>query len=63
MKFLVWGGVIDISQNYHADENHKWGLSTMHYQPEYYKDVAKEIEKIVGKNIIQRGMEQLFKRK
>lgn len=56
------GGVIDISQNYHADENHKWGLSTMHYQPEYYKDVVKEIEKIVGKNIIQRGMGQLFKR-
>lgn len=57
------GGVIDISQNYLADENHKWGLSTMHFQPEYYQAVVREVEKIVGRNIIQKGMDRLFNKK
>ncbi|WP_252247355.1 DUF6270 domain-containing protein [Clostridium sp. ZBS4] len=38
--------VIDISDNYYADENHKWGLSPMHYQKEYYQDVLKELNKL-----------------
>ena len=57
------GGVIDISQNYLADENHKWGLSTMHFQPEYYQNVVKEIEEIVGKNIIQKSIDRLFNKR
>ena len=39
--------VIDISRDFHADEAHKWGLSPMHYQKEYYAAVAKRIEEIV----------------
>lgn len=58
-EILEMGGVINISQNYLADENHKWGLSTMHFQQEYYQDVVKEIEKIVGRNIIQKSINQL----
>lgn len=59
----VGGGVIDISQNYLADENHKWGLSIMHFQPEYYQNVVKEIEEIVGKNIIQKSIDRLFNKR
>lgn len=31
--------VIDICDKYYADENHKWGLSPMHYEKEYYKEI------------------------
>lgn len=35
---------IDISDKYYADENHKWGLAVMHYQKEYYQEVALKIK-------------------
>ncbi len=31
--------VIDICDDYYADEKHKWGLAPMHYCEEYYKKV------------------------
>ena len=39
--------VINCSKNYMADENHKWGLSPMHFQKEYYEKVLEEINKIL----------------
>ena len=39
--------VINCSKSYMADENHKWGLSPMHFQKEYYEKVLEEINKIV----------------
>lgn len=39
--------IIDVSGSYYADEKNKWGLATMHYQEEYYLDVARRIEEIV----------------
>lgn len=38
--------VIDFSGLYYADQNHKWGLSPMHYQKEYYDRVYQEIMRI-----------------
>lgn len=35
--------VIDISRNFFADENHKWGLESFHFQEEYYKEVLERI--------------------
>lgn len=35
----------------------------MHFQPEYYQAVVREVEKIVGRNIIQKGMDRLFNKK
>lgn len=31
-----------------ADENHKWGLAAMHYQPEYYARVLARLYEITG---------------
>lgn len=41
--------VIDICDSFCADENHKWGLSPMHYEQEYYVKVFLEIEKMLVK--------------
>lgn len=46
-KKLTKPHVIDISDLYYADEKNKWGLATMHYQEEYYLDVAKKIKEII----------------
>lgn len=35
----------------------------MHFQPEYYQNVVKEIEEIVGKNIIQKSIDRLFNKR
>ena len=34
---------VDISKGFCADEQHKWGLSPMHYQKEYYEQVLSKI--------------------
>lgn len=39
--------VIDLKDKYIALEMHKWGLSPMHYQDDYYKEVLKLLSKIV----------------
>lgn len=36
---------LDFGAEYYADENHKWGLSTMHYEGDYYIRVLNELEK------------------
>ncbi len=38
--------VINISSDYCADENNKWGLAPMHYQKEYYQEVLKELMRL-----------------
>lgn len=38
--------IINCSKEYMADENHKWGLSPMHFQKEYYEKVLEEIYRI-----------------
>ena len=45
--------VIDISGNFFADENHKWGLEPFHFQEEYYKEVLNQIMTITktGDNV------------
>lgn len=43
---LPHASVIDFSGIYYADQNHKWGLSPMHYQREYYDRVYQEIMRI-----------------
>ena len=35
---LVGCKIIDLCDNFYADENHKWGLAPMHYQKEYYTE-------------------------
>lgn len=40
--------VINCSKEYIADESHKWGLSPMHFQREYYEKVLGEINKIAA---------------
>lgn len=42
--------VIDFCDVYYADQNHKWGLSPMHYQAEYYERVYQEIMKIASQS-------------
>lgn len=37
--------VIDICYKYKASENHKWGLSPMHYEEAYYKECIEIISK------------------
>ena len=39
--------VLDFSEKYYADENHKWGLSTMHYERDYYIRVLNELSSIL----------------
>ena len=34
---------IAISENFQADANHKWGLSPMHFQKQYYEAVIKQL--------------------
>lgn len=38
---------IDLCHKYDADEKHKWGLSPMHYQEEYYVEAAKLIKEYI----------------
>ncbi len=42
--------VIDICDQFIADENNKWGLSPMHYEPNYYVEVGKRIFDMASKN-------------
>ena len=56
-------GVIDITSAYLADENHKWGLSAMHYQAEYYQNAIKEIENIIYGNKIMKEIKKILDRK
>lgn len=46
-KRLVEPYVIDVADSYLADETNKWGLSTMHYQEEYYVEVLRRVKDIV----------------
>lgn len=39
--------VINIVKDYRSFENHRWGLSPVHYEDKYYEDVLKLIKKIV----------------
>lgn len=36
---------LDYTHEYCADTNHRWGLSSCHYQPEYYRRVADDIKR------------------
>lgn len=46
--YLQKAKIIDISEKYKADENHKWGLATMHYQKEYYYEAAELLKKYIS---------------
>jgi len=48
-EFIPNAYIINCSKNYIADENHKWGLSPMHFQKEYYEKVLEEINEIIKK--------------
>lgn len=39
--------IIDLCAHYIGSEENKWGLASTHYQDEYYKCAAKELEKTV----------------
>lgn len=39
---------LDFHGAYYADENHKWGLATMHYEKDYYIRVLNELERIIN---------------
>jgi len=49
-KNMVGCSFIDISERYMADCKHIWGLSPIHFQKEYYEDVLREINEIIGHN-------------
>ncbi|MDQ0803475.1 DUF6270 domain-containing protein [Priestia megaterium] len=38
--------VIDLNNQYHADEFNKWGLSPFHYEEKYYKAFIEQLNKI-----------------
>lgn len=38
--------VIDLNDQYHADESNKWGLSPFHYEEKYYKAFIEQLNKI-----------------
>jgi len=40
---------LDFHGEYYADENHKWGLSTMHYERDYYIRFLNELAAILKK--------------
>ena len=40
--------VIDTKGHFIADQNHKWGLSIIHYEEDYYRYVLNEICRITG---------------
>lgn len=42
-KIMPHAYYILLSNNYVADEKHKWGLSSMHFQAEYYADVLDKL--------------------
>lgn len=44
-KYIPEAIVIDVCNEFCADENHKWGLAPKHYQQEYYVTVLNEIYK------------------
>jgi hypothetical protein len=39
---------VDVGERYCADSSHKWGLSPMHYQMEYYLEVYHQFAEIVA---------------
>jgi hypothetical protein len=41
--------IINITNNYLADENNRWGLAPYHYELSYYKEVLNIINKILSK--------------
>ncbi len=47
IELLPNSQVIDLTNNYYADENHIWGLSPTHYQENYYKNFSNELAKII----------------
>ncbi|EOS30679.1 hypothetical protein C807_02220 [Lachnospiraceae bacterium 28-4] len=51
-KKLINPHVINVADLYYADEKNKWGLATMHYQEEYYLDVAKRVGEIVDSSLL-----------
>lgn len=50
-KKMHCGLVIDICQDFHASENHKWGLAPMHYCEEYYREVLRILEEYLTNKI------------
>ena len=48
-EYIPQAHVINYSGDYVADENHKWGLSPMHFQKEYYEKVLNEIYGIISR--------------
>ncbi|MCI9315543.1 MAG: hypothetical protein HFI57_11275 [Lachnospiraceae bacterium] len=46
--FIPDARVINCSREYIADASHKWGLSPMHFQREYYEQVLEEIYRIIA---------------
>lgn len=46
-KNLPEAHCISISNQFIADQNHKWGLAPMHFQPEYYINVLDELDKLL----------------
>ena len=47
-NFISDARVINCSREYIADASHKWGLSPMHFQREYYEQVLEEIYRIIA---------------
>ncbi len=53
--------VIDICNQFGADENHKWGLAPKHYQKEYYVSVLNEISNQMNGVYTKEGISELEK--
>lgn len=45
-EFLPKASVINTAGRFHGDCAHKWGLSIVHYEPDYYKFVLNELRRI-----------------
>ena len=47
-KILPDAPVIDCLSGYTADAGHKWGLSPVHYQPQYYQEAMTRLIEILA---------------
>lgn len=50
-EYLPDSYIIDASEKYYISEMHRWGLTPMHYEDEYYEDLLFQIKDIVWNNM------------
>lgn len=47
LKNMPGAFLVDICADYQCDENHKWGLNPIHYEPAYYEEVIRRVQEYI----------------